>query len=128
MANMLSISLGVAIAAYGEARFDVWGVLLQLGAVAFEATRTSALTMNVAGVVKDWLLIAFSWSVIKDTVTPINLVGYGLAFLGVAYYNHAKLQAIKAKEAQKKIQQADEEQGTLLENRDAEGNNKHQEN
>ncbi|CAN0877597.1 Probable sugar phosphate/phosphate translocator At4g32390 [Linum grandiflorum] len=197
MANMLSISFGVAIAAYGEARFDVWGVCLQLGAVAFEATRlvliqilltskgitlnpitsllvflfvpwifveypvlretssfhfdfvifgtnslcafalnlavfllvgkTSALTMNVAGVVKDWLLIAFSWSVIKDTVTPINLVGYGLAFLGVAYYNHAKLQALKAKEAQKKTQQADEEQGRLLEERESEGNGKRSE-
>ncbi|CAI0444368.1 unnamed protein product [Linum tenue] len=192
MANMLSISVGVAIAAYGEARFDVWGVMLQLGAVAFEATRlvliqilltskgitlnpitslyyvapcclvflfipwifveypvlretssfhfdfvvfgtnsfcafalnlavfllvgkTSALTMNVAGVVKDWLLIAFSWSVIKDTVTPINLVGYGLAFLG-------------AKEAQKKTQQADdEEQGRLLEERESEGNGKRSE-
>ncbi|KEH15680.1 triose-phosphate transporter family protein, partial [Medicago truncatula] len=139
MANMISISLGVAVAAYGEAKFDTWGVTLQLMAVAFEATRlvliqillnskgislnpitslyyiapcclvflsvpwliveypslrdnssfhldfaifgtnslcafalnlavfllvgkTSALTMNVAGVVKDWLLIAFSWS------------------------------------------------------------------
>ncbi|KAK7303939.1 hypothetical protein RJT34_14866 [Clitoria ternatea] len=40
--------------------------------------KTSTLTMNVAGVVKDWLLIAFSWSVIKDTVTLINLNGYGL--------------------------------------------------
>ncbi|KAL6980194.1 hypothetical protein U1Q18_021839 [Sarracenia purpurea var. burkii] len=195
MANMLSISVGVAIAAYGEAKFDSWGVLLQLGAVAFEATRlvmiqilltskgitlnpitslyyvapccllflsvpwifveypvlkqassfnfdlvifgtnsfcafalnlavfllvgkTSALTMNVAGVVKDWLLIAFSWSVIKDTVTPVNLFGYGLAFLGVAYYNHTKLQALKAKEAQKKAQQADEESGRLLEERE----------
>lgn len=39
MANMLSISLGVAVAAYGEARFDAYGVALQLGAVAFEATR-----------------------------------------------------------------------------------------
>lgn len=39
MANMISISIGVAIAAYGEAKFDSWGVLLQLGAVAFEATR-----------------------------------------------------------------------------------------
>ena len=39
MTNMLSISFGVAIAAYGEAKFDVWGVVLQLGAVAFEATR-----------------------------------------------------------------------------------------
>lgn len=199
MVNMLSISVGVAIAAYGEARFDTWGVILQLGAVAFEATRlvmiqilltskgitlnpitslyyvapcclafllvpwiyveypilrdsssfhldylifgtnsvcafalnlavfllvgkTSALTMNVAGVVKDWLLIAFSWSVIKDTVTPINLVGYGLAFLGVAYYNHLKLQALKAKEAQKKVAQADEEANNrLLEEKEDEG-------
>ncbi|KAK4277157.1 hypothetical protein QN277_015198 [Acacia crassicarpa] len=198
MANMISISFGVAIAAYGEAKFDTWGVILQLGAVAFEATRlvliqilltskgislnpitslyyvapccfvflsvpwifveypvlketssfhfdfvifgtnslcafalnlavfllvgkTSALTMNVAGVVKDWLLIAFSWSVIKDTVTPINLFGYGLAFLGVAYYNHSKLQALKAKEAQKKAAQADEEAGRLLEDREGDG-------
>ncbi|KAJ8467475.1 hypothetical protein OPV22_030027 [Ensete ventricosum] len=191
MLNMLSISLGVAVAAYGEARFVAWGVALQLGAVAFEATRlvliqilltskgislnpitslyyvapccfafllvpwivvelpllrntssfrpdllvfitnsfcafalnlavfllvgkTSALTMNVAGVVKDWLLIAFSWSVIRDTVTPINLFGYGIAFLGVAYYNHVKLQALKAKEAEKKAQLANEETGKLL--------------
>lgn len=198
MANMLSISFGVAIAAYGEARFDVWGVTLQLAAVAFEATRlvliqilltskgislnpitslyyvapcclvfllvpwvlvelpvlrqtssfhldffifgtnslcafalnlavfllvgkTSALTMNVAGVVKDWLLIAFSWSVIRDTVTTVNLIGYGIAFLGVAYYNHVKLQALKAKEAQKKTAQADEEAGSLLEERDGDG-------
>ncbi|KNA22359.1 hypothetical protein SOVF_034710 [Spinacia oleracea] len=198
MANMMSISFGVAIAAYGEAKFDAWGVTLQLGAVAFEATRlvmiqilltskgisfnpitslyyvapcclvflsvpwiiveypilrdsssfhldwfifgtnsvcafalnlavfllvgkTSALTMNVAGVVKDWLLIAFSWSVIKDTVTPINLFGYGLAFLGVGYYNHTKLQALKAKDAQKKTVQADDEQGRLLEERDGDG-------
>ncbi|XP_022961954.1 probable sugar phosphate/phosphate translocator At2g25520 [Cucurbita moschata] len=194
--NMLSISFGVAVAAYGEAQFNGWGVFLQLGAVAFEATRlvmiqilltskgislnpitslyyvapccfvfllvpwvfveypilresssfrfdfwvfgtnslcafalnlavfllvgkTSALTMNVAGVVKDWLLIAFSWSVIKDTVTPINLVGYGLAFLGVAYYNHSKLQALKAKESQKKSAAADEEAGRLLEVKNA---------
>ncbi|KAG2559927.1 hypothetical protein PVAP13_8KG012451 [Panicum virgatum] len=137
MLNMLGISAGVAVAAYGEARFDAFGVALQLAAVAAEATRlvliqilltsrgmslnpitslyyiapcclafltvpwyavelprlraaaasaagpdvfvfgtnslcafalnlavfllvgkTSALTMNVAGVVKDWLLIA----------------------------------------------------------------------
>ncbi|KAK4790923.1 hypothetical protein SAY86_031336 [Trapa natans] len=202
MANMVSITAGVAIAAYGEARFDLSGVLLQLGAVGFEATRlvliqilltsagiklnpitslyyvapcclvflsipwaimefpilrqtssfhldffifgtnsvcafalnlavfllvgkTSALTMNVAGVVKDWLLIAFSWSVIKDTVTPINLFGYGIAFLGVGYYNHAKLQALKASETAtqaKPSQQADEETGKLLDEKDEERN------
>uniref|UniRef100_A0A452ZES2 Sugar phosphate transporter domain-containing protein n=6 Tax=Triticinae TaxID=1648030 RepID=A0A452ZES2_AEGTS len=201
MLNMLSISFGVAIAAYGEARFDLRGVALQLAAVAFEATRlvliqilltskgislnpitslyyvapcclcfllvpwifvelprlravgtfqpdffifgtnslcafalnlavfllvgkTSALTMNVAGVVKDWLLIAFSWSVIRDTVTPINLFGYGIAFLGVGYYNHIKLQALKAKEAQKKSAQADEEAGSLLQERDSHSDRK----
>ncbi|KAH7294512.1 hypothetical protein KP509_27G004000 [Ceratopteris richardii] len=192
MLNMITISVGVAIAAYGEAMFNGWGVMLQLGAVLFEATRlvliqilltsrgislnpittlyyvapccfvflsipwfavefpilrglssfkpdfmvfglncvcafglnlavfllvgkTSALTMNVAGVVKDWLLIAFSWSVIKDSVTLINLAGYGLAFLGVCYYNHCKLQAMRAKEMQKKAAEADEEAGRLLE-------------
>jgi predicted transcriptional regulator len=50
------------------------------------------------------------------------LFGYGLAFLGVAYYNHAKLQAMKAKDAQKKAQEADEEAGRLLEEREVEGN------
>lgn len=191
MANMVVISIGVGIAAYGEAQFNMWGVMLQLGAVAFEATRlvliqilltskgitlnpitslyyvapccfvflsvpwffvelpvlrerssfnldylifggnsicafalnlavflligkTSALTMNVAGVVKDWLLIAFSWSVIRDSVTPINLMGYGLAFVGVCFYNHAKLQNMKSKEVQKKGTQGDEEEGLSL--------------
>lgn len=198
MLNMLSISFGVAIAAYGEARFILSGVLLQLGAVVFEATRlvliqillsskgitlnpittlyyvspcclafltlpwaivefptlrntssfhldfvifgtnsfcafalnlavfllvgkTSALTMNVAGVVKDWLLIAFSWSVIRDTVTSINLIGYGIAFLGVAYYNHIKLQGLKAKEAQKKTVASDEEAKNLIEEKGSDG-------
>eukprot|EP00270_Netrium_digitus_P007196 TRINITY_DN2096_c0_g1_i3.p1 TRINITY_DN2096_c0_g1~~TRINITY_DN2096_c0_g1_i3.p1 ORF type:complete len:412 (-),score=89.78 TRINITY_DN2096_c0_g1_i3:267-1319(-) len=195
MANMISISFGVSIAAYGEANFNVIGVSLQLAAVAVEATRlvliqilltakgislnpitslyyvspccflfltvpwfmveyprlaptlftvqpdflmfgtncvcafalnlavylligkTSALTMNVAGVVKDWLLIAFSWSVIADKITFINLFGYGIAFLGVCWYNHTKLQDMKAKEAAKKAEAArkaaDEEVGLL---------------
>ncbi|KAI3754299.1 hypothetical protein L1987_54081 [Smallanthus sonchifolius] len=82
--------------------------------------KTSALTMNVAGVVKDWLLIAFSWSVIKDTVTPVNLFGYVIAFFGVGYYNHAKLQGLKAKEAEKKAAQVDDESGKLLEEREGE--------
>ncbi|CAI5970883.1 unnamed protein product [Closterium sp. NIES-65] len=39
MSNMLLVSVGVGIAAYGEANFNFTGVLLQLAAVAFEATR-----------------------------------------------------------------------------------------
>ncbi|CAI7849147.1 unnamed protein product [Closterium sp. NIES-54] len=202
-ANMVAITVGVAVAAYGEANFNLTGVLLQLAAVCFEALRliliqilltakgvslnpitslyyispvcllflsipwllveyprlapsltipaqpalvlflancacafslnlavflligkTSALTMNVAGVVKDWLLIAFSWSVIRDRVTAINLIGYLLAFVGVCWYNSMKLQELKAKEASRKLQQeqeqsqqgkaGDEESGHLL--------------
>nr|DAD31120.1 TPA_asm: hypothetical protein HUJ06_009971 [Nelumbo nucifera] len=180
MANMITISVGVAIAAYGEVHFSVWGVFFQLSAVAFEATRrislnpitslyyvapcclaflsipwfyvefpivretssfhfnfpilssnslcafglnlavfllvgkTSALTMNVAGVVKDWLLIAFSWSFIRDTVTVVNLVGYGIAFLGVCYYNHSKYLALKSAEEKNSTQATNEEAVTRL--------------
>ncbi|KAG0581747.1 hypothetical protein M758_3G003700 [Ceratodon purpureus] len=191
MTNMVTISIGVAIAAYGEARFNLWGVTLQLSAVCVEALRlvliqillnsrgislnpittlyyvapacflflslpwyfieypkllemstfeidfmtfglnsmiafllnisvfvlvgkTSALTMNVAGVVKDWLLIAFSWSVIMDKVTTINLIGYGIAFMAVCYYNYAKLQAMKAKDTQKVTSKDDEEENLRL--------------
>uniref|UniRef100_A0A0D3H6Q4 Uncharacterized protein n=1 Tax=Oryza barthii TaxID=65489 RepID=A0A0D3H6Q4_9ORYZ len=39
MLNMLGISAGVTIAAYGETRFDAFGVMLQHAAVAAEATR-----------------------------------------------------------------------------------------
>ncbi|KAI7746518.1 hypothetical protein M8C21_022023, partial [Ambrosia artemisiifolia] len=45
-------------------------------AVFLLVAKTCALTMNVAGVVKNWLLIAFSWPVIKDIVKPINLFGH----------------------------------------------------
>ncbi|KAG6495882.1 hypothetical protein ZIOFF_043712 [Zingiber officinale] len=44
--------------------------------------KTIALTMNVVGVIKDQLLMAFSWSIIRDTIIPINLFSYDVAFLG----------------------------------------------
>ncbi|GAX82426.1 hypothetical protein CEUSTIGMA_g9854.t1 [Chlamydomonas eustigma] len=61
--------------------------------------KTSALTMNIAGVIKDWMLIFFSWSVFKAPVTALNLLGYLFCCSGVVVYNHMKLQAIKAKVA-----------------------------
>ena len=45
----------------------------------------------------------------KVQVTLIKLVGYGVGFLDVAYYNPLKLQAMKENEAQKKARDADEE-------------------
>ena len=53
-------------------------------------------------------------------------MGYLLAFLGVAYYNHIKFQAMKANEAQKKAEEKmsvdDEEKGRLVDRRESNGN------
>ena len=56
--------------------------------------KTSALTMNVAGVIKDWLLIGMSSLLFHSKVTPLNLQGYGLAFAGVFWYNWTKLKSM----------------------------------
>lgn len=45
--------------------------------------KTSALTMNIAGVIKDWLLIFLSFYVFGAPVTPINLLGYVFCCSGV---------------------------------------------
>ncbi|MEW5307113.1 MAG: hypothetical protein WDW36_009530 [Sanguina aurantia] len=52
--------------------------------------RTSALTMNVAGVMKDWILIGLSVIMYKSHVSTMQLVGYGIAFVGVLFYNNSK--------------------------------------
>jgi hypothetical protein len=60
--------------------------------------KTSALTMNVAGVIKDWLLIGLSSLLFHSKVTSMNLQGYGIAFAGVCWYNWTKIQSIKKAE------------------------------
>jgi len=58
--------------------------------------RTSALTMNVAGVLKDWLLIGLSATLFGAPVSALNLGGYSVAFFGVLWYNASKLRAMAA--------------------------------
>ncbi len=58
--------------------------------------KTSALAMNVAGVVKDWMLIGLSALLFRAPVTPLNLAGYSVAFAGVCWYNKAKFDEMKA--------------------------------
>jgi Triose-phosphate Transporter family len=58
--------------------------------------RTSALTMNVCGVIKDWILIGLSMAIFHSSVTNVNLIGYSIAFLGVTWYNYQKVQDTKA--------------------------------
>ena len=79
-------------------------VLLSNAAVAFALNmsvylligKTSALTMNVAGVIKDWILIFISSLLFDAPISNIQLGGYVLAFLAVCYYNYVKF---KEKEA-----------------------------
>ena len=54
--------------------------------------RTSALTMNVAGVIKDWILIFISSMLFDAPISALQLWGYLLAFAAVCYYNYAKFQ------------------------------------
>ena len=44
--------------------------------------KTSALTMNIAGVIKDWMLIFFSFSLFHAPVTALNLGGYAFCCTG----------------------------------------------
>jgi len=61
--------------------------------------KTSALTMNIAGVIKDWMLIYCSYYVFKAPLTFTNLFGYVFCCSGVVWYNQVKLKAIKQKVA-----------------------------
>ena len=74
--------------------------------------KTSALAMNVAGVIKDWLLIGMSSLLFHSKVTPLNLKGYGVAFAGVCWYNWTKLKsmnkALATTEEQRKDANSDE--------------------
>ncbi|KAG2437006.1 hypothetical protein HYH02_011438 [Chlamydomonas schloesseri] len=54
--------------------------------------RSSALTMNIAGVVKDCLLILLSVVLYGSPVTSLQLAGYALALGGVTWYNVQKIQ------------------------------------
>lgn len=55
-------------------------------------SHTSALTIRVAGVVKDWVVVLLSALLFADTkLTLINLSGYAIAIAGVAAYNSHKL-------------------------------------
>ena len=45
--------------------------------------KTSALTMNIAGVIKDWMLIFFSFYLFHAPVTALNLLGYAFCCTGV---------------------------------------------
>ncbi|KAJ7517628.1 hypothetical protein O6H91_21G032200 [Diphasiastrum complanatum] len=59
--------------------------------------RTGALTVRVAGVLKDWLLIALSTILFPESkLTGLNIGGYAIALCGVVLYNYLKLRDARA--------------------------------
>ncbi|KAL6909418.1 hypothetical protein ACP4OV_001699 [Aristida adscensionis] len=59
--------------------------------------RTGAVTIRVAGVLKDWILIALSTIIFPEsTITSLNIIGYAVALSGVVLYNYLKMRDVKA--------------------------------
>ncbi|KAL5982943.1 hypothetical protein ACLOJK_017023 [Asimina triloba] len=74
--------------------------------------RTGAVTIRVAGVLKDWILIALSTIIFPEsTITGLNIIGYGIdeaeavylknrcfsaALCGVVMYNYLKVKDVRA--------------------------------
>uniref|UniRef100_A0A5B7AK78 Sugar phosphate transporter domain-containing protein n=1 Tax=Davidia involucrata TaxID=16924 RepID=A0A5B7AK78_DAVIN len=59
--------------------------------------RTGAVTIRVAGVLKDWILIALSTIVFPEsTITRLNIIGYAIALCGVVMYNYLKIKDVRA--------------------------------
>ena len=52
--------------------------------------KTSALTMNIAGVVKDFFLIFLSSFIFEAPISSLQIVGFFIAVSGVFYYNYSK--------------------------------------
>ncbi|KAG9456947.1 hypothetical protein H6P81_001455 [Aristolochia fimbriata] len=59
--------------------------------------RTGAVTIRVAGVLKDWILIALSTVIFPESaITGLNIIGYAIALCGVVMYNYIKVIDIRA--------------------------------
>ncbi|KAK4285760.1 hypothetical protein QN277_002410 [Acacia crassicarpa] len=75
-------------------------------------THTSALTIRVAGVVKDWVVVLLSALLFADTkLTLINLFGYAIAIAGVAAYNNHKLKKEATKDTSNDTELAESSYG-----------------
>lgn len=59
--------------------------------------RTGAVTIRVAGVLKDWILIALSTVIFPEsTITGLNITGYAIALCGVVMYNYLRVKDVRS--------------------------------
>ncbi|EYU45460.1 hypothetical protein ABFS82_14G000400 [Erythranthe guttata] len=66
--------------------------------------RTGAVTVRVAGVLKDWILIALSTVIFPESmITGLNIIGYAIALSGVVLYNYLKVKEVGAPQSPESI-------------------------
>ncbi|XP_073056550.1 probable sugar phosphate/phosphate translocator At3g17430 [Primulina eburnea] len=66
--------------------------------------RTGAVTIRVAGVPKDWILIALSTIIFPEsTITKLNIIGYAVALCGVVMYNYLKAKDVRSSQTSAEI-------------------------
>lgn len=78
-----------------------WGILVANGAVAFMLNiasvmlikHTSALTLTLAGIIKDILLVGLSLLIFKAPVTPLQFLGYSVSLLALNLHKEYKKNA-----------------------------------
>ncbi|KAK7337580.1 hypothetical protein VNO77_18162 [Canavalia gladiata] len=63
--------------------------------------RTGAVTIRVAGVLKDWTLITLSTVIFPESkITGLNVMGYAIALSGVVFYNYLKVRDVGTSQLQ----------------------------
>lgn len=86
--------------------------------------RTSAVTVRVAGVLKDWILIALSTLVFPESsITGLNAAGYSIAISGVILYNYLKARDIRTSAALESLPERAVKERKQLEAYQSEGTN-----
>ncbi|KAK4478364.1 hypothetical protein RD792_017654, partial [Penstemon davidsonii] len=66
--------------------------------------RTGAVTVRVAGVLKDWILIALSTVIFPESIiTGLNIIGYAVALCGVVLYNYLKIRDVRSTQSPESV-------------------------
>ncbi|KAK9785349.1 hypothetical protein WJX73_000500 [Symbiochloris irregularis] len=91
---MCAISLGVAVASFGEIKFVPSGVIYQLSSIVTESIRV----LMVQIILQEGN--AFSALFMGAQVTALNVEGYAIAFAGVTCYNYMKLHSTEHQQEQ----------------------------
>jgi solute carrier family 35 protein C2 len=105
----LSEALGKLVDEWGALRTPL--LLLFPGTIAFCMTasefallqRTSVVTLSIAGIFKEAVMIAASLIVFNDTLTPINIFGLFVTMGAIGAYNYIKITKMR-QEAQAEAQ------------------------